>query len=276
MSLRGLLDLVRPKNAAMSSLGSLIGWLAAGGKVDKLLPAVLVPPLILMGGNAVNDLYDVDVDRINRPGRPIPRGDVSRREAAAAYALLSAAGSAVSLLGGIYPLAVAVTFSLAWLLYAGKLKATGLPGNILVSLGVSATLPYGALCVDGVPPVIWLYSSIAFFSNLARELVKVVEDLPGDSAAGIGTFAVRHGIEATERLIRSLLVGASLAAALPLALGLSGLAYAVGGGASALALLWIAASPGGLTVEGAGRLSSAIKTSMAVGLLSMLLDLALR
>lgn len=100
----------------------LAGTLAqlASAAPDALMVGVMIPVLPLLaaslfylGGMFLNDAFDVSFDRLTRPERPIPSGDVSRAEAflaggvsmAAAATLL--AGHGVTLLLGL-ALAVAI------------------------------------------------------------------------------------------------------------------------------------------------------------------------
>lgn len=71
------LKLVRIHNVIGAGLGAFTGYVASSmWKIDptELILAVLVVALVDAGGNAINDVYDVEIDRINKPDRPIPRG----------------------------------------------------------------------------------------------------------------------------------------------------------------------------------------------------------
>ncbi|PSQ52367.1 geranylgeranylglycerol-phosphate geranylgeranyltransferase [Halobacteriales archaeon SW_8_65_20] len=88
---RGLIELTRPGNALTSGLLTAIGALVAGTAttaglfVDASAPvraaaAVLATMLAVGAGNAINDYFDREIDAINQPGRPIPRGAVTPSE----------------------------------------------------------------------------------------------------------------------------------------------------------------------------------------------------
>lgn len=272
----GLLALLRPGNAIMSSLGTLVGWLSGQGGLDlRLLVTLSVPALVLMGGNAINDYFDAEIDSVNKPHRPIPRGLVSLREALICYLLLSAFGSAVAIPLGLGPLLIAIFFSLAWFIYAYRLKATGLPGNALVSLGVGFTIPYGDLSASGAigTPAL-VYASIALLANLARELIKAVEDLPGDQRVGLRTFPVRRGLNATRKLVGALLFTTGALTYLPILLKLLGFPFLLLGSLGVGVMAYVFPKVGYLDSESAPELSKAMKLVMALGLIGMLLDLA--
>ena len=87
MSVSAFLRITRPHNAIVAGLTALLGYLIATGTltVPSLLLAVIVA-LITAGGNVINDIFDIDIDRINRPDRPLPAGKISPG-AAKTYAL---------------------------------------------------------------------------------------------------------------------------------------------------------------------------------------------
>lgn len=274
--LRGIILLLRPKNAILASIGALVGWFSAENpyyQVYHLVLCLLVPPLILMGGNAINDFFDVEIDRINRPYRPIPSGLVSRREAALLYLLLSAAGVLLSYFISIIHFLIALLFSAAWYIYGLRLKREGLIGNILVSLGVAFTIIYGGL--HSITYKVVMYSLIAFLVNLAREIAKGVEDIEGDRAAGVRTIAVTRGEKKAGRCVSIVCLSAVIATYIPFISGLSGLVYLLLSTSAVLFLIRSAVISWNISKETAGAASSLIKISMLLGLLAMLLDSAI-
>ncbi|HDI73694.1 MAG TPA: hypothetical protein ENF57_01645 [Candidatus Korarchaeota archaeon] len=271
----GLLQLFRPKNAVMSVLGVLVGWLNVSQSfTSELLVACLVPPLILMAGNAINDYFDAPIDAINKPERPIPSGRVSEREALISYLVLSAIGVVISLHLGVEEFLIALAFSIAWYAYAKWLKAMGLVGNILVSLGVAFTLLFGALAAGRVNSRVVAFSSIAFTSNLAREVVKTIEDLEGDATYGLRTVAITLGVERAGIFAAILSLLSSLLALVPAISSMAGLLYLILTVIVSVPLLVYSAylSTKIERKEEAGRVSSLLKISMLLGILGMLLD----
>jgi len=270
---RGFLQLIRPKNAFLAAVGPLVGWTSVRSGADlRLALAVVVPPLVLMAGNSINDFYDLEIDRVNKPWRPIPRGIVHPREAVLTYLILTALAVSLAAMLGPLMAAIALLFSLAYFLYAARIKATGLPGNALVSLGVAFTLIYGALAAGQVTDKVLYYSSMAFTANMAREIAKTVEDLPGDSAAGLRTFPIVAGIAAARMLTMAFTLATIILTLVPAALGLSGTIYKVGAGMACLSLVVAVASARDMAPETASRVSNLLKLAMTLGILSMLLD----
>ncbi len=262
----------------MSAIGTTIGWLTgANNEFVRYLIAVMIPPLVLMGGNAINDFFDFEIDAINRPDRPIPQGIISRREAFLSYVILSLVAIALSSLLGWMPFIIASLFALAWYFYAKTLKAKGLIGNIVVSTGVGFTIIFGFLSASGEHLILPItLALIAFSANLAREIVKTVEDLPGDKKAGLSTVPIRFGIEKTKTLTKGLIALTCLLAITPFFLGLMGVLYLIFSVLSVSMLAYILLRTDSLSIKSAGDFSKFLKIAMALGLLGMLLDLIFR
>jgi geranylgeranylglycerol-phosphate geranylgeranyltransferase len=151
----------------------------------------------------INDYYDRKIDAINEPNRPIPRGDVSPKEAIAYTVFLSLLGLLTAYLTNLPSLALAV---IAWIIsvtYITVGKGTGLPGNFLVSATVVIPFIYGGLAVGQLQTSTLLFVAIVFFSNTGREITKGIVDVEGDKSHDIKTIAVRYS-ERTAAIVASL------------------------------------------------------------------------
>lgn len=123
------LQLVRLPNLFTAAADPLAGWLLAGGALGDARgwgPLVASGVTLYASGMVLNDVFDYETDRAERPGRPLPSGRVSRRLAAALGAILLAAGPAVAALGGGRAFAVAMALAACVLAYDGGLKRTPL------------------------------------------------------------------------------------------------------------------------------------------------------
>ena len=116
----GFLQLMRPANVVTSVADVLAGVAISGffaGIVfdEACLPIILicVSTAALYGGGVVfNDVFDYQLDKIERPERPIPRGTISFGEAATFGTLLLLIGIIaaflISVLSGIFAIAISV------------------------------------------------------------------------------------------------------------------------------------------------------------------------
>lgn len=199
MTLAGLFAITRPLNAVTAGLGAIVAYLIATGTVrPEALVLFCVVTLVTAAGNVINDYFDVEIDRVNRPDRPIPSGQVSLPAARAYAVTLFLSGIFISLFTNGLCIAIAVFNSLLLLIYAARLKRTLLLGNITVSyLAASMFLFGGAL--GGLPGLLHVmpFAIMIFFAMVARELIKDGEDVEGDKASGAVTLPIQYGIKTT-------------------------------------------------------------------------------
>ncbi|MHC1625983.1 MAG: geranylgeranylglycerol-phosphate geranylgeranyltransferase [Methanoculleaceae archaeon] len=217
MRIPGIIRIIRPVNSCISGAAAgLAYFIATGSIVPDLWAPMLVVLLITGAGNTVNDLFDLDIDRVNRPDRPIPSGQVTRRQATAVAGVLFATGVAISLMTNIYCILIAVFNSFLLIWYAARIKRLPLLGNIVVSyLSASIFLFGGAYAgpsaISQNLPII----GITFLAMLSREILKDIEDIEGDRAGGAQTLPIVAGIRRSVMIAAIAATGAVLASLLP-------------------------------------------------------------
>ena len=228
-TVRGLVELTRPVNVIAASVLTFIGAFVAGGVTTypfQVGAAVAATGLAVGAGNAINDYFDREIDRINQPERAIPRGAVSPRGALAfSIGLFAmAVGFAVTL--PAVAVAIAGINLLALVAYTEYFK--GLPGlgNALVAYLVGSTFLFGAAAVGEVGPAVVL-GVLAAIATLTREIVKDVEDLEGDLEEGLNTLPIAVGERRALVIAAVLLVVGVAASPIPYLLGYFGVAYLV-------------------------------------------------
>jgi geranylgeranylglycerol-phosphate geranylgeranyltransferase len=194
--LAALVRIVRPHNMLAAGLGVVAGhYVAAGTAPPAAAWAALVAALATGAGNVINDYYDFAIDRVNKPRRPLPSGQLSPRAALAWYGVLVVATTLVALTATPAPIvALALGWQLALFAYARTLKRTWIAGNVTVALVSSSAFLAGA-ATAGRPAAAAVPMAIAFAFVTCRELVKGGEDLEGDRRAGVRTLAVVIGPE---------------------------------------------------------------------------------
>ena len=95
--------------------------------------------------------------------------------------LFSVAGLVAAAFLGSLALILASFTWLVGILYNWRFKATGLPGNMMVSFSVAMTFIFGGVSVGGVASgVVWVFGALAFIFDLAEEIAGGVMDLEGD------------------------------------------------------------------------------------------------
>jgi len=227
--LRGLLELTRPGNAVAAGVLTFTGAFVAGNALSlpfAVVAAVVATVCATGAGNAVNDYFDREIDRVNRPDRPIPRGAVSPRGALAFSGVLFAVAVVAALTLPLAALLIAVVNSLALIAYTEFFK--GLPGvgNVVVAYLTGSTFLFGGASVGRpLSSSVLVLFFLAAVATLTREIVKDVEDVEGDRAEGLRTLPIVVGERTALRLGTVALVVAVLASGLPVLVGNFGLAY---------------------------------------------------
>jgi len=167
------------------------------GRVPTLVEAVLgfLVGFLLSGAAMMsNDIWDLEVDKVNHPERPLPSGAISVGEVWGLVALFSLCGFVAAGLLGFAPLALSVVVWAVGQLYNWRFKETGLPGNMMVSVSVSSTFVLGGVAVGGRGNgVVWLFGAIAFLFDLAEEIGSGAMDIEGDKLRGSRSLAITMG-----------------------------------------------------------------------------------
>ena len=203
--LMGFLQIIRPVNCVMMGFAVIVGASLVSGLsfTSNLLFGFVTSFSLTAASMVINDYYDRKIDAINEPNRPIPRGDVTPKEAIVFTVVLSLLGLVTAYLTNLPSLALAVVAWIISVTYITVGKGTGLPGNFLVSATVVIPFVYGGLVVGQLQTSTLLFVAIVFFSNTGREITKGIVDVEGDKSHNVKTIAVRYG-EQTAAIVASL------------------------------------------------------------------------
>ncbi|MFQ6116126.1 MAG: geranylgeranylglycerol-phosphate geranylgeranyltransferase, partial [bacterium] len=192
--LTGYFQLTRPINLSLGAISIFIGAFITGTiqPFTKVLLACISGSLVMAGGNVINDYFDVDIDRLNKPWRPLSSNTVKVQDAVIFSIILFVLGIFLSIFIHSAAFVVVVLTSLGLILYSAKLKRTVLLGNLAVSLFSAMAFVYGALSVGRWRESL-IPASFAFLFHLGREIIKDVEDRKADEACAAHTLPVRFG-----------------------------------------------------------------------------------
>ncbi len=197
-------DLFRVGNSITGLVGVGVGALVVNGMEISQNQGVTIASFglsvmcFMFGWNAYNDITDIETDKSNKPGRPLPSGRLSLDEATVAMRaslflsvlllLIGVVNLSDSVIGeeaivsiGIWLLAIFLLVSYEGVRGSNGLKHRGFAGNLAIAAAIGMDVLFGASAVSGTtdPRVISL-AIIAIFYSLARELIKDIEDMDGD------------------------------------------------------------------------------------------------
>jgi homogentisate phytyltransferase/homogentisate geranylgeranyltransferase len=198
----------------------------------------------------INQITDVEIDRVNKPRLPIAAGDLDVPAAWRIVAVAAAVPVAMALTQGVIEttaVLVALAAGAAYSLPPVRLKRNALAASIciagvrsaVVNLGVAAhfTAAFGA--PERIPAAVWALTLFVLPFSFAIAVLKDVPDREGDLRFRIATFTVRLGPRRAARLGLGALALAyvGMAVAGPLALPHASAPVLIGGHLAALALL---------------------------------------
>ncbi len=169
---------------------------------------------IAAAGYIINDYFDLNIDLVNKPSKLIIDRYIKRRWAIVLHIVLSFIGFVLSLYVGYklwnfyIPFFNLIAILALWF-YSTTFKKKLLIGNILISLlsaWVILVLTLAEYRFQLNPGVHWrrllkvsfIYAGFAFVISLVREVIKDMEDLPGDSKYGCRTMPIVWGLQVSK------------------------------------------------------------------------------
>jgi 4-hydroxybenzoate polyprenyltransferase len=182
---RAYFELLRPANVVTALADVLAGVAVAGVRDHGDLPWLLGSTACLYAGGVVlNDFFDRDLDRVERPERPIPSGRVAASHAAAFGVGLLCAGVLCAFQATPTSGLVAITIAAAVILYDswGKRHAAVAPANM--GLCRALNLALGIAAAPDVLQTAWPLTAIPFVYIAAITTLSRGEVYGGGQRAG--------------------------------------------------------------------------------------------
>ncbi len=215
----------RPFTMIAPALGMVSGAVTAVGSASfrqthlhfewwmlfNIIGGAFFAALLNTASNILNQITDIENDRINKPGRPIPKGEVTIREAwwlsLVAYALaLLVAWVVTPPHTGYMCFICAVIAAVATYVYSApplRTKRLGWLANITIAVprGLFLKVAGWSLILAPDTPEAWYIGSIFFVFLLGASSTKDFADMKGDEAAGCRTLPVIYGPRKTAWMI---------------------------------------------------------------------------
>ena len=220
-----IIIVMRPHNIAAAVLSVAVGF-AMTGSTHWPWPVFAAAAFATAAGNTINDIYDVDIDRVNKPRRPLAAGVLSTNAAIGLYAFFFAASVFLMLfLPGHAAVWIGVWIVLLHI-YSWRLKRMYLAGNILVSAVAGSGFLLGSYVggnvVTGAIP-----AAYTLFFVMGREIVKDTDDIEGDRQCRARTFPIVSGRRAALTTALAIFLALCIAFPVPAFVGTYGMAYAL-------------------------------------------------
>ncbi len=210
------ITIVRPINLAIVALTMSIvlfkfkspdllsHWMDA---ILLILPAVLTAA----AGYVINDIFDVEADKINKPHLLTVGKFISKQGAWILYGILTVFSLCISWYFSFRYMNVNLSIVIMLAIYAIRLKGLPLIGNIVVAICSASVIAicllkyHNKISFVDFPAYSFLnflgYIIFAFLTSLIREMVKDLQDMEGDRAIGLKTYAIVMGEKGSKILI---------------------------------------------------------------------------
>lgn len=169
---------------------------------------------VTASGYVINDLFDIETDKINKPEKQIVGKDITISQSKKIYIALLLDGLFIGVIfqwvsQTMVFLPIIFMSQLSLFIYAKYLKRSLLWGNILVAL--MTALPYLIFAYifevkDKFFIVLLLLALFAFLLNFIREIAKDWEDIEGDKVIQARTFPIVCGVKKTQFILKLLFV----------------------------------------------------------------------
>lgn len=177
--------------------------------------------LIVASGYIINDIYDLETDKINKKDKIIIGDKISVNSAFRIYYILNLLGilSGFIIAYFIEKLAfgfIFVFFAISFWRYSKQNKTKLLVGNLqiafltalsIINLILFDLLPVSTANKDNslmIIKIILFYAFFAFIITLIREIIKDTEDVEGDKKINANTIAIKFGTQKAKKITISL------------------------------------------------------------------------
>jgi 4-hydroxybenzoate polyprenyltransferase len=211
--LRLWFELSRPFTLLAPALGVLSGAITAAGAEprDAWTPALagytalgtLMAMVLNAGNNALNQIYDLEIDRVNKPARPLTSGRLSLRDAwiftVVTYAAALVMAWFVAPSGRhecFWIVAIATLCTFVYSCPPLRTKTRGIWANVTIAVPRGVLLKVaGWSCVKtiwGVEP--WFIGAIFGLFLLGASTTKDFADMDGDARGGCRTLPLQYGV----------------------------------------------------------------------------------
>lgn len=162
--------------------------------------AALSMSVACSAGNIFNDIIDIEIDKINKPNRVLPKGNIKVGFAKILCGFFIILSFGAALYNGFNSFLFLLIVNSLLIFYSIYFKKKILLGNFTVAFLTASALIYGAMTAGNIYAGI-IPALFAFFTNFIREVIKDCEDIAGDSANKINTFPKVYGNKKTFQVI---------------------------------------------------------------------------
>ncbi len=191
------IKIMRPLNLIISAFAVIItaSILKKMDQTSVWFTALCVVVFYNAAANTINDYFDQETDRINRPTRPLISGNVKPQTALFLAIILFAIGTIFAFTLPFTATFFAVAIALPLMIfYSIMFKGMPLVGNFIIAMILGLTFLFAGAALQDIKTMI-VPALLAFGLTIVRELVKDISDVEGDRKVNLRTFPIVAGIK---------------------------------------------------------------------------------
>ncbi|MHA1294210.1 MAG: UbiA family prenyltransferase [Promethearchaeota archaeon] len=211
-----LRKLIRPFTLIYPAIAILAGSIIAYNSSNinnfpsfllKTIFGIIIVCFLNSSSNIINQIYDIEIDRINKPNRPLPRGEISKHIAAIiaiGFVIFSLSFAFLLSFPFFFICLIALLCTLGYSTPPIRLKRFPWLANLIIAIPRGLLLIVAGWAIHTSINIIepWLFGSILFFFFLGATTAKDFTDIKGDKINGIITIPIKYGVEKSIKVIK--------------------------------------------------------------------------
>jgi len=271
-TIKNYIILSRPVNVFIAFITIFIAAGLSGtfSPLQNVILAALSASFITVGANVINDYFDIEIDRVNKPFRLLPSGKISKKQALIFFGFSYLIAWILAIFINIEMFLISFVSGIVLVFYSYKYKRVVLWGNFIVSFVSALAFIYGGLAVNRVSAVLFP-AGFAFLFHFGREIIKDIQDIKGDKPQGVVTYPIKYGVRNALILTNIIFIVLILFTLFPYFMGYYGIYFLliVVLGVHSVLIFVVISSWSNPVPENLGRLSNLLKVDMLAGLFAI-------
>jgi len=156
----------------------------------KLILGLISATFIVFGYNTFNAVYDKEIDSINKPNRPLPKGIIKEKNALCLSLVFFLISITLGYLINIYFFIITLIATILAVIYSHPslyIKKHFLIGTLIGNVIYAILFPLAGWAIISSVPVPWQIISLLFVFGFGIGMLKDFEDIVGDATYKVHT-----------------------------------------------------------------------------------------
>jgi geranylgeranylglycerol-phosphate geranylgeranyltransferase len=178
-------------------------------KSTSFMVSIVITLLIMTNSMVINDIVDMEIDKINAPTRPLITGELTKNDAISISVLFMVITELLSInFLNISSQNIVHIANLIIILYTPIFKRILFVKNLVCSGLISFSTIFPAICIgctNGNLQLLMILTRMVLFGSISLEMLYDIKDIDGDLKNGVNTLPTKYGKKNTYRLVCKIL-----------------------------------------------------------------------